>query len=145
MSEPGATIRAMPGDLERMPTPVSLAAPGAGQAAVEAELLGRVRAELPAVGEPGEREQYGDPGVDQLGGVQSPAPPEGQGLRRQRLCVRRKALQAFTARSARSRQSSRWESPWASVQVKVTTAPVGRVLASVMLQVRSPGCRSLCL
>ena len=103
-----------------------------------------------AGGAPGGRraggaEQSGEPGVDQLGGVQSPAPPEGQGLRRQRLCVRRKALQAFTARSARSGQSSRWESPWASVQVKVTTAPVGRVLASVMLQVRSPGCRSLCL
>ena len=57
MSAPGATIRAMPGDLERLPAPVSAAAPGAGPAAVAAELLGRVRAELPAVGELGEREQ----------------------------------------------------------------------------------------
>jgi integrase/recombinase XerD len=57
MSEPGATIRAMPGDLERMPARVLSAAPGAGPAAVAGELLGRVRAELPAVGELGEREQ----------------------------------------------------------------------------------------
>ena len=37
--------------------PVSVARPGAGPAAVAAELLGRVRAEFPAVGELGEREQ----------------------------------------------------------------------------------------
>ena len=57
MSVPGATIRAMPGDLERLPAPVSPAAPGAGPAALAAELLGRVRAELPVVGGLGEREQ----------------------------------------------------------------------------------------
>ena len=44
---PSATIRAMPSDLERLPTPVSAAAPGAGPAALAGELLGRVRAELP--------------------------------------------------------------------------------------------------
>ena len=38
----------MPGDLERLPA--SASAPGAGPAALAAELLGRVRAELPAVG-----------------------------------------------------------------------------------------------
>jgi len=53
MSVPGATIPAMPGDLERLPA----AAPGAGPAVLAAELMGRVRAELPAVGELGEREQ----------------------------------------------------------------------------------------
>jgi hypothetical protein len=58
MSVPGATIRAMPGDLERLPAPVCAAAPGAGPAAVAGELLGRVRAELPVVGELGEREQF---------------------------------------------------------------------------------------
>ena len=57
MSVPGATIRAMTGDLERLPAPASPAAPGAGPAMLAAELLGRVRAELPAVGELGEREQ----------------------------------------------------------------------------------------
>ena len=36
-------IRAMPGDLERMPAPVFPAAPGAGSAAMVGELLGRVR------------------------------------------------------------------------------------------------------
>jgi integrase/recombinase XerD len=41
----------MPGDLERLP------APGAGPAAIAGELLGRVRAELPVIGELGEREQ----------------------------------------------------------------------------------------
>jgi hypothetical protein len=41
----------MPGDLERLP------APGAGPAAIADELLGRVRAELPVVGELGERVQ----------------------------------------------------------------------------------------
>jgi integrase/recombinase XerD len=42
----------MPGDLERLP------ASGTGPAAVAAELLGRIRAELPAIGELGEREQF---------------------------------------------------------------------------------------
>ena len=56
MSVPGATIRAMPGDPGRLPAPVSPAAPGAGPAAVAGELLGRVRAELPAGGGLGERE-----------------------------------------------------------------------------------------
>jgi hypothetical protein len=51
MSAPAATIRAMPGDLEWLP------APGAGPAAVAAELTGRIRAELPAIGELGERDQ----------------------------------------------------------------------------------------
>ena len=53
----GATIRVMPGDLERMPARALLAAPGAGPAVLAAELLARVRAELPAVGGLGEREQ----------------------------------------------------------------------------------------
>ena len=57
MSVPAATIRAMPGDPGRLPAPVSAAAPGAVRAAVAGELLGRVRAELPAVGGLGEREQ----------------------------------------------------------------------------------------
>ena len=57
MPVPGATIRAMPGDLERLPAPVSPAAPGAGPAAVAGELLGRVRAELSAGGGLGEWEQ----------------------------------------------------------------------------------------
>jgi hypothetical protein len=45
----------MPGDLERLPATAS--ALGAGPEALAAELLGRVRAELPAVGGLGEREQ----------------------------------------------------------------------------------------
>jgi hypothetical protein len=45
MSAPGAAIRAMPGDLERLPAVA--AAPGSGPAVLAAELLGRVRAELP--------------------------------------------------------------------------------------------------
>ncbi len=57
MPVPGATIRAMPGDLERLPAPVSPAVPGAGPAVLASELLGRVRAELPTVGGLGEREQ----------------------------------------------------------------------------------------
>ncbi len=57
MPVPGAIIRAMPGDLERMPALVSAATPGAGPAVLAAELLGRVRAELPLVGELGEQEQ----------------------------------------------------------------------------------------
>ncbi len=47
----------MAGELERLPAPVSADAPAAGPALLAAELLGRVRAELPAVGELGEREQ----------------------------------------------------------------------------------------
>ena len=47
----------MPGDLERLPAAASAPAPGAGPAVLSAELLGRVRAELPAVGGLGEREQ----------------------------------------------------------------------------------------
>jgi len=42
---------------KRLPVPVSAAVLGAGPAAVADELLGRVRAELPVVGELGEREQ----------------------------------------------------------------------------------------
>ena len=52
-SVPGATIRAMPGELERLPAP----APGVGPVVLAAELLGRVRAELPLIGGLGEREQ----------------------------------------------------------------------------------------
>ncbi len=51
MSVPRATIPAMPGDLERVP------ASGAAPAVLAAELLGRVRAELPVIGELGERDQ----------------------------------------------------------------------------------------
>lgn len=58
MSVPGATIRAMPGALELPPVPVSPAALVAGPAVVAAELVHRVQAELPAVGELGEREQF---------------------------------------------------------------------------------------
>ena len=47
----------MTGDLEPPPARVSSAGPGAGPAALAAELLGRVRAELPAVGGLGEQEQ----------------------------------------------------------------------------------------
>jgi hypothetical protein len=57
MSVAGATIRAMTGDLERLPAPVSSAVPSAGPTALAVELLGRVRAELPAVGGLEEREQ----------------------------------------------------------------------------------------
>ena len=57
LSVPAATIRAMPGDLERLPVLLSPAAPGAGPAVLAAELLGRVRAELPVIGELGEPEQ----------------------------------------------------------------------------------------
>ena len=52
MSVPRATIRRMPSDLEQLP------ASGTGPAAaVAAELLGRIQAELPVIGELGEREQ----------------------------------------------------------------------------------------
>jgi integrase/recombinase XerD len=47
----------MPGDLERLPATAPAPAPVAGAGAVAAELLDRVRAELPAVGGLGEREQ----------------------------------------------------------------------------------------
>jgi len=57
MSVPCATIPAMHGDLELLPARVWSAAPGTGPAALAGELLCRVRAELPAVGELGEREQ----------------------------------------------------------------------------------------
>ena len=50
MSVPGA---AMPGDLEPLPTRVSAAAHATGPAALAAELPGRVRAELPVIGELG--------------------------------------------------------------------------------------------
>ena len=53
VSVPGATIRAMSGDLERLPVTVSAAALGAAPAAQAGELLGRVRAELSAGGGPG--------------------------------------------------------------------------------------------
>ena len=51
MSPPAATIRTMPGDLERLP------ASATGPAAVAAELTGRIRAELPAIGGLRERDQ----------------------------------------------------------------------------------------
>ena len=51
MTVPRATIRRMPGDLERLPVS------GTGPVAVAAELLGRIRAELPVVGELGDRDQ----------------------------------------------------------------------------------------
>jgi integrase/recombinase XerD len=57
MSAPGATILAMSGELERLPAPASAAALPAGPAMLAAELLGRVRAELPATGGLGERDQ----------------------------------------------------------------------------------------
>jgi integrase/recombinase XerD len=47
----------MPDDLERLPARVLPAAPHAARAVLAGELLGRVRAELPAVGELREREQ----------------------------------------------------------------------------------------
>ena len=53
MPVPGAAIRAMPGDLGWLPARL----PGAGPAVLAGELVGRVRAELPAVGELGEPEQ----------------------------------------------------------------------------------------
>jgi integrase/recombinase XerD len=57
MSVPGATIPAMQGDLELIPARVLPTAPSAGPAVVAAEVLGRIRAELPMIGELGEREQ----------------------------------------------------------------------------------------
>ena len=39
MSVPGATIRAMPGDLERLPAGAAAAAPGAGPAPLAPEQL----------------------------------------------------------------------------------------------------------
>ena len=52
---PGTTIRVMPGDREPLPSRVSVA--GAGPAALVAELLGRVRAELPVISKLEERDQ----------------------------------------------------------------------------------------
>jgi len=57
MSVTAATIRPMSGDLEPLPSRVLSATPGVSPAMFAAELLGRVRAELPVVGEMGEREQ----------------------------------------------------------------------------------------
>src|SRR5690349_16992523 len=51
MTAPRATIRPMPGDLERLP------ASGTGPAVVAAEMLGRIRAELPVIGGLEERDQ----------------------------------------------------------------------------------------
>jgi integrase/recombinase XerD len=51
MTLPAATIRTMPSDLELMP------APSAGPAVLAAELTGRIRAELPVIGELGERDE----------------------------------------------------------------------------------------
>jgi hypothetical protein len=59
----------MTGDLERLSTPASSAAPTTGPVILAAELLGRARAELPAVGGLGEREQVR---VGQVRGVQPP-------------------------------------------------------------------------
>jgi len=47
----------MPGDLERLPGRTPLALPAAGPAALAAELLDRIRAELPMIGGLAEREQ----------------------------------------------------------------------------------------
>jgi site-specific recombinase XerD len=47
----------MHGDLEPLPARVWPPAPGAGQALLASELLGRVRAELPVIGALGERDQ----------------------------------------------------------------------------------------
>ena len=57
MSVPGATIRAMSSDLEQLPAPIAAAASRAGPAMLAAELLARVWAELPTVGQLREREQ----------------------------------------------------------------------------------------
>jgi integrase/recombinase XerD len=57
MSVPGATIRAMSGELERLSVPGTPAAVDATAAVLAGELLGRVRAELPVIGELGERDQ----------------------------------------------------------------------------------------
>jgi len=54
---PVATIPGMTTDLERLPDPAAPAALGTGPAAVAGEMLARVRAELPVVGEMREREQ----------------------------------------------------------------------------------------
>jgi hypothetical protein len=61
----------MPGDLERLPAAAAAAAPGAGPAALAAEPLGRMRAELPVISELEERDQVGggmagQPGIDDL-------------------------------------------------------------------------------
>ncbi len=51
MTAPAATITAMPGDLEPLP------ASAAGPALLAAEMLGRIRAELPVIGALAERDQ----------------------------------------------------------------------------------------
>jgi hypothetical protein len=56
VSVPGTTIRAMPGDPGRLPHPSPRPRPARAQRAVAGELLGRVRAELPAGGGLGKRE-----------------------------------------------------------------------------------------
>jgi hypothetical protein len=56
MTVPDATIRAMPGGLERLPATACAAVPSAGPAALATELLaGCGQTELPAVGHLGER------------------------------------------------------------------------------------------
>ena len=57
MTVPRATIPPMPGDLERLPARVPAVSSAAGPAMLAAELLGRIRTELPMVGELGERDQ----------------------------------------------------------------------------------------
>jgi hypothetical protein len=57
LSVPAATIPGMASDLELVPVPAAQPPIGAHAVAVAGELLARVRAELPAVGELGEREQ----------------------------------------------------------------------------------------
>jgi len=57
MSVPGATIRVMLGDPGRLSAPVSPSAYGAAPAVLAGELVHRVWAELPVVGELGGREQ----------------------------------------------------------------------------------------
>ena len=53
---PGRYHRAMVSDRELAPVPDARAAGGAGQEAVAAELLARIRAELPVVAAMGQRE-----------------------------------------------------------------------------------------
>ena len=57
MSVAAVTIPGMASDLERLPVPAAPPSIGMGTAAVAGEMLARVRAELPVVGELGEREQ----------------------------------------------------------------------------------------
>jgi integrase/recombinase XerD len=57
MTAPDVTLSVMSSDLERLHARAPAASAGAGPAVVAAELLGRIRAELPVVGGLGEREQ----------------------------------------------------------------------------------------